>query len=147
MNRIDSFRGPNRWLSNFHEAEVVFDGVSYPTNEHAYQAQKSANPVMQKVALSFTKPVDVMHRGRSFPPREDWENLKLDIMYRINLDKYTRHTELREKLLATADDELVEGNWWHDSLWGSCTCGTCPEGQNELGKVLMRVRAELRGTK
>jgi predicted NAD-dependent protein-ADP-ribosyltransferase YbiA (DUF1768 family) len=48
--------------------------------------------------------------------------------------------ELAEKLLATGDEELVEGNTWNDRFWGVCR----GEGRNELGKILMRVRAELR---
>ncbi len=47
---------------------------------------------------------------------------------------------LAEKLLATGDDELVEHNTWDDSFWGTCN----GEGENHLGKILMKVRQELR---
>jgi predicted NAD-dependent protein-ADP-ribosyltransferase YbiA (DUF1768 family) len=49
------------------------------------------------------------------------------------------HPELRAKLKETNDAELVEGNWWGDRFWGVCR----GEGENHLGKLLMKIRAEL----
>ena len=52
---------------------------------------------------------------------------------------------LKEKLLATGDEELVEGNFWHDNFWGVCSCSKCGnKGQNKLGKLLMQVREEIK---
>ncbi len=48
--------------------------------------------------------------------------------------------DLAQRLLATGDAELVEGNNWGDRFWGICR----GEGRNELGKILMKVRDELR---
>ena len=42
--------------------------------------------------------------------------------------------------MATRDRVLIEGNDWGDTFWGM----TDGEGENHLGKILMRVRAELR---
>jgi len=49
-------------------------------------------------------------------------------------------------LLATGDTKLLEGNRWHDNFWGNCDCPNCRDkpGLNYLGKILMRVRLELR---
>jgi predicted NAD-dependent protein-ADP-ribosyltransferase YbiA (DUF1768 family) len=54
--------------------------------------------------------------------------------------------ELREKLKATGDATLIEGNHWHDNRWGKCTCERCQnkDGQNWLGKILMEVRDSLK---
>uniref|UniRef100_UPI00345E83CD NADAR domain-containing protein n=1 Tax=uncultured Duncaniella sp. TaxID=2768039 RepID=UPI00345E83CD len=49
---------------------------------------------------------------------------------------------LAEKLIATGDAELVEGNYWHDTVWGVCD----GVGENHLGKILMRVREELKNS-
>jgi predicted NAD-dependent protein-ADP-ribosyltransferase YbiA (DUF1768 family) len=56
-------------------------------------------------------------------------------------DKY-----MSDLLLNTGDEELIEGNYWHDNYWGNCTCSKCKdiEGQNKLGKILMKVRDEIR---
>lgn len=53
--------------------------------------------------------------------------------------------ELKSKLLATGDEELVEGNTWHDRTWGRCVCSKCGgQGQNLLGQLLMELREEIK---
>ncbi len=53
---------------------------------------------------------------------------------------------LREKLLATGDRVLIEGNHWRDTTWGMVRDKTTGEwrGRNELGKLLMKLRDEIR---
>ena len=51
-----------------------------------------------------------------------------------------KNPELRSLLLATGNEELVEGNWWRDTYWGVCE----GVGQNKLGKLLMQVREEVK---
>jgi hypothetical protein len=57
--------------------------------------------------------------------------------------KFTRHPDLKEKLLATGNRPLYEGNTWRDHFWG--VSSKTLKGQNHLGKILMRVREDLRG--
>jgi hypothetical protein len=49
-----------------------------------------------------------------------------------------------EKLLQTGKSVLVEGNDFHDNVWGNCTCPRCKdiEGENRLGRALMDLREE-----
>ena len=50
---------------------------------------------------------------------------------------------LKQRLLATGNRELIEGNHWHDNFWDSCTCDRCRNnGQNLLGKLLMKLSSE-----
>lgn len=148
---INSFRGEYRWLSNFWFATIVVDGFPYwnlphqfrfrsLTNEHAYQAMKAATYVDFLWILDKPLPVDAKRGGKEITLREDWEAIKLDVMYDINRAKYTQHRDLRAKLLATGDQELIEGNTWFDTYWGVCN----GVGENNLGKILMRVREELK---
>ena len=79
--------------------------------------------------------------GRSMKQiREDWDKIKLRVMYEIVKAKFSQNEKLQAKLLATRDRVLIEGNDWGDTFWGM----TDGEGENHLGKILMRVRAELR---
>ena len=56
--------------------------------------------------------------------------------------------ELREKLIATSDEELCEGTTWHDRFWGICTCDRCGgRGENHLGQLLMEIRKEIKEEK
>jgi predicted NAD-dependent protein-ADP-ribosyltransferase YbiA (DUF1768 family) len=54
--------------------------------------------------------------------------------------KFTQNRILADKLIATGDTELIEGNNWRDYFWGMCN----GKGKNNLGKILMKVREELR---
>ena len=65
--------------------------------------------------------------------------------FQYDPDKKANLAELREKLKATGDATLIEGNHWHDNRWGKCTCDKCQnkEGQNWLGKILMEIRETL----
>ncbi len=63
-------------------------------------------------------------------------------MVELVLQKFIRHRELRELLLATGKASLLEGNWWHDNFWGDCFCEACSQpGENRLGSALMAVRS------
>lgn len=47
--------------------------------------------------------------------------------------------EVANLLILTGDEELIEGNWWGDKFWGIYN----GEGENHLGKLLMKIRGEL----
>ena len=76
--------------------------------------------------------------------RKDWEEVKTDVM-RDGLRLKFQDPTLRAKLLATGDEELIEGNTWHDNTWGACCCPECAKKkkENRLGKLLMQVRSEI----
>lgn len=143
---IDDFRKYYFFLSNFSKYATAYEGVVYPTSEHAYQAAKSLDPEVRKQFLESDKPRDAKNLGQEIERRRDWETVKYGIMKKVLFDKFSRHYDIQQKLLATGDAELVEGNTWHDNTWGNCTCDRCYdiEGQNMLGKALMEVRDMLK---
>lgn len=143
MDKIDSFMGEYRWLSNYHICDIYYDGILYPSTEHAYQAAKS--PIIE-IRESFGsdawKPLtckEAKKKGGVIPLRNDWEQIKLKVMFDVNYIKYTKHLDLQQLLLDTGDAELIEGNTWGDKFWGVCN-----GGQNNLGKILMQIRDILR---
>lgn len=141
ISTIDSFRGKYYFLSNFFPAEVTYNGLTYQNNEAAFQAQKTYT---KEERLEFTtlEPRDAKRRGRRVRLREDWEQVKDRIMEEIVRAKFSQNEELKEQLLATGDAQLVEGNRWNDRYWGvDIRSGV---GENHLGKILMKVRSELR---
>jgi ribA/ribD-fused uncharacterized protein len=132
---ISEFQGDCRWLSNFYPAKVTLDGVVYPTVEHAYQAAKTHNWIERKSILLADTPGKAKRLGGRATLREDWHEVKLSVMKGLVQQKFTDPT-LRRLLLATGDEELVEGNRWNDTFWGVCN-GT---GLNHLGRIIMQVR-------
>jgi ribA/ribD-fused uncharacterized protein len=142
MKVIREFRAEYRFLSNFHPASVELDGLEYPTVEHAFQAAKTGDPAQRERIRTLPGPHQAKKAGRALDLRPDWERVKIGVMEELVRRKFTRHAELRELLLATGDQELMEGNRWNDRFWGvDLDSG---EGENHLGKILMKVRRELR---
>ena len=141
-NSITDFHEePYRFLSNFYEARVEYNGLTFGSNEAAFQAQKC---MTEEEKAQFTEfgPGKSKGVGRRVLLRPDWEQVKVDIMEEIVRAKFTQHPELAAKLLATGEKVLVEGNHWGDTCWGVDT--RTGQGENQLGKILMKVREELK---
>ena len=132
---IDRFTGRWKALSNFEPAWVYFDGVAYPTVEHAFQAAKTFNQWERDAIRSARTPAEAKRLGRAVDLRADWEVAKVDVMRELLVWKFTAEP-FRSILLATGDAELVEGNFWRDTVWGMCN----GVGENRLGRLLMDVR-------
>lgn len=136
-NAITIFKGDNFFLSNFYVAPVVYQGIRFENNEAAFQAAKCPERMRDFCGLS---PQAAKRLGRRVELRPDWEAVKYDVMYEVCMAKFTQNPVLLDKLFATGDAELVEGNTWGDQVWGVCN----GVGENHLGKTLMRIRSELR---
>lgn len=136
MPPILEFRGPTRWLSNFHLKPVRFENVTYPSNENAYQAAKTLD-LEQRKYLETCTPREAKNAGMRLNLRPDWEEVKSGIMLEINLDKFWTEPE-RSMLIDTGLNYLMEGNNWGDRYWG-----VDKTGLNKLGKILMYIRARL----
>jgi len=138
MNEIKGFFEDFRFLSNFWYADVVFEGVTYRSTEVAYQAAKSLDLDERKKFVGLTSG-QAKRLGQKIQLREDWDFIRLQVMYDICKDKFTRHADLKELLLLTGDAYLEETNTWNDTFWGVCAAA----GENNLGKTLMKIREEI----
>lgn len=136
---IDTFRGKYYFLSNFYPSDIEYDGITYTSNEAAFQAQKVLDHE-EKLRFKNLDPRKAKKLGRRVKLRRDWDEVKDNYMYEICRAKFTQNPDLAAKLLKTGEEELVEGNTWHDTYWGVCN----GRGKNRLGKILMKVRSELR---
>jgi len=155
MSREATFRGRLDFCSNFYwPFPVRLDGEAYDSVEHAYQAAKFLAPGLRILFRSAdgigTTPGEAKKLARKLTAQEhlrkDWEQASLGIMEDLVRQKFSLYPTLREKLLATGEEELVEGNYWHDNFWGACSCRKCEgrEKHNHLGRILMKVRGEAR---
>lgn len=140
--RIDKFEGEYAFLSNFYPTTIKWEGETYPTLEHAFQAAKTYDSQERQSLRQAHSPGKAKQLGRQVTLRPDWEKVKTDIMRTLLLQKFQIPT-LRTSLLATGNAQLIEGNNWHDKFWGACFCAKCGGGKNVLGKLLMEVRAIL----
>ena len=139
MKTIDSFSGQHRFLSNFWSCCIAFDGHSYRTVEHAYQAAKTLDMEDRRRIRNEASAAGAKKRGKHVELRADWEEVRVDIMRDLLRQKFGTEP-LRSRLLRTGRAKLVEGNWWGDRFWGVCD----GKGKNMLGQLLMEIREELR---
>jgi len=147
---IESFSGRYNFLSNFYSVKIEHQGIKYPSVEHYYVAMKvktdqqidGRNIAMidcRELIARMPQASKVKQFGKIIKVRRDWDDVKLDVMLWGVREKF-KQEDLKQMLLDTGEQELVEGNTWNDTFWGVCR----GEGQNNLGKILMKVRMELR---
>jgi ribA/ribD-fused uncharacterized protein len=129
-----------RYLSNFFPAPITLEGKQWPSVEHYYQAQKCLDASTQERIRQASTAREARSLGQAADVREDWPQVKVQVMARALKAKFTQHPELGEQLLATGECHLIHYAPW-DSYWGT---GKNSHGQNQLGDLLMRLRAYLR---
>ena len=138
---IKEFKNQYFFLSNFYECPIYYNKLVFCNAEAAFQAQKAINEKDQYKFINLSAS-QARKLGKTVQLRKDWEKIKDNVMYEIVKRKFTINKELQQKLLETKEEELVEGNWWHDTYWG--VDSKTGIGQNKLGKILMKVREEVK---
>ncbi len=162
---IERFIEQYRWLSNFWEVEIEYEGVVYPSVEHYYVAIKINEP--QKFTI-----IEIGEDGKPRPKiisfdtqearefvsrlatagkakglgrdeiniRKDWDDIKVSVMEYGLRQKYSQEPFMT-KLIETGDEHIQEGNTWKDVFWGvNVDTG---EGKNVLGKLIMKIRDDI----
>ena len=144
------FIGEYRLLSNFHITPVKYEGITYLSSEHAYQAVKTLDNSMREMISQATSPSKAKKMGFSVTIRDNWNTIKYQIMEDIVRIKFNSNKEIADKLIATGDRYLIESTTWHDCDWGICIKKNCEKGcknkrgKNNLGNILMKIRKELK---
>ena len=137
------FRYQYAFLSNMYSCPVFYQGEKYPCAETAFQIAKCANPSDEDLFLNnrgfYVNGFTARNIGRKVKLRSDWEKEKPWIMLEIIRSKF-ENPVLREALLKTGNENLVEDNDWGDTYWGVCN----GKGKNMLGRILMYVRNEIK---
>ena len=112
------------------------------TSEHYFQAQKFYGTEYVEIIRLLDNPMKAakMGRNRNLPIREDWEEVKDDVMRKAVYAKFSQNIELKNILLDTDSEYIVE-NTSNDYYWG---CGTNGSGKNMLGIILMEIRDKLK---
>ena len=124
----------------------MFEGIIFPTSEHAYQAGKARKPEVRDWLLAAPSPALVAmaaHGLYVWDVHPDWSKTKFDRMRGVLYAKFTQHPKLKELLLSTGDKRLVEAATVDNAvnrLWGEVD----GKGKNMLGVLLMELRDKLR---
>ena len=148
MKEIKFYRSnekPYGAFSNLYKRDIEFEGETFPTSEHAYQAGKARKPQVREWLMAAPSPALLAmaaHGLYSWDIAENWATIKFERMKNILRAKFTQHEDLRDLLLATGDSRLVENATVDNAvnrLWGEVN----GVGQNKLGQLLMEIRSEL----
>jgi len=139
-----SFRGAFDFLSNFYPARVEVGGICYQNAEAVFQAQKCADAADRAIFAELPA-VKAKRKGRQVELRPDWDAVRLSVMEAVVRAKFTQNPDLAARLVATGTMPLVEGNFFGDTFWG--VDAKTGNGENNLGKILMKIREELSESK
>jgi ribA/ribD-fused uncharacterized protein len=135
------------WLSSFAPISIVDRSPLvawgrdsrrlYPTREHYFQAHKATNSLDFHRILSKTDCWDCKAEGNRILLREDWEEVKYEVMRRSIELQALAHTTFGNFLRETGRRKIYEDSPT-DFIWGYRK-----GGKNLLGKALMEVRTTL----
>ena len=138
---ITQFNGEYSFLSNFYDVSITYDGITYRSVEHAYMAQKSNENEWKLYCSDFNNTAAMVKKAsKNIVLVENWDTIKVKIMYRLLLLKFSQEP-FKTRLLMTNNEHIQEGNYWNDTFWGVCL--KTNKGENTLGQLLMLVRNKL----
>ena len=108
-------------LGKFYSVEALYQAYKNPTDKNYVSTLRNCTSIRE-----------IKNLGKTTALRNDWENVKDDIMYRIIKEKFDTHPELKEKLLQTLLKPIVyktsDSSYWSDKT------------HNRLGKLLQKIR-------
>jgi len=135
------FEGEHSFLSNRYMVSVKLDGFAFRTADVAFWALSCANEEERRIVAS-SRPENARQIAEQYQRVPGWEVSQIAIMERIIRAKFNQHEMLAEKLRATGNARLVWTNTVPDTFWGEDRYACV--GENHLGRILMKVREELR---
>lgn len=131
-------------FDNFSAFQVEYNGIIFPTSEHAYQSMqfiKTSKEIFEKIKNSKSahdaQKMAFENKDKADP---EWDKKKKEIMKSILRSKINQHPYVLKKLLQTGDRKIIEDSW-RDPIWG---WGEAKCGQNLLGQIWMELREEYR---
>jgi len=133
-------------FSNLYRRPIAFEGIEFPTAEHAYQAGKARKKEVRDWLLKAPTPsllAMAAHGLYTWDIVPDWSVTKFDRMRKVLYAKFSQHEDLKQLLLNTGNARLVETGTVPNAVnktWGKVN----GKGLNMLGRLLMEVRTLLR---
>jgi ribA/ribD-fused uncharacterized protein len=139
---VSFFTTPFHPLDNSSAHAIEFERKLYPTAEHAYQVAKCTSPEGKEAICLARSPIQARKLANDdYKPAQDpqWASKKIEVMEKILRSKLEQHPEVQEALRRTETEQIFQ-DYPTDFFWGRGKDGT---GQNQLGKLWVKIRAEL----
>ena len=128
-------------FSNFSSFAIEWKGKLWMTSEHVYQSEKFDDEgLKEEIRMTRSAHDSKKVAGKNKDKyRKNWDEIKLNVMEEILREKIKQHPYVMKKLIDSGDREIIEDSW-RDDYWG---WGPNKDGQNNLGKIWMKLREEL----
>jgi len=142
MIKIPYYENSYFALHNFSAHSIKYNGVIYTTVEHAFHSVKFDDENIKEEIRKARSPFEAYELGKKYKSfrKTNWDEIKVSVLYEIITEKVKQHEEVKKVLLSTNKEEIVEDNP-NDDFWGN---GKDGNGQNQTGKILMKIRSELK---
>lgn len=142
---IIKFEGENEFLSIDYPVDVSFEGLTYPSVQHAWMASKTPNISIRRLIQRAPEASYLPLLVCKVSP--DWSIMQGVILIELLREKFS-YPELAKQLIATGD-AIIEAQEIENEYWGfvkgkNATTYEQPVGYNNYGKMLMGIRSELK---
>lgn len=132
------FRNEYWFLSNMYPCEIRVNGLVFTCAEACFQSFKTTD-LNERKKFQGIDGFEAKKLGRSVSLRSDWNDIRIEVMFRVIHAKFNQHPDLTKKLKDTGDLLIIEDNTWKDTFWGVCN----GKGYNILGQILMSERDQI----
>jgi N-glycosidase YbiA len=137
------------YFSGYSAHAVEYEGILYPTVEHAYHCQRYSDAAITNEILTARSPRKAWEISQKYKAqqRADFSDRKAHIMEELNRAKMLQHEDIQRALIESNDMPIIKHIFTGSPADGFWDDGVDGAGRNEMGKIWMRLREELkRGT-
>lgn len=149
-NVIVNFTGDHAFMSNSlvlsPNRRVAYEGILYPSVDHAYQAAKTLDTHQREFIASVSAPNVARILANHLVRRPDWLDVRLGIMRELIYVKFAANAnEFMPKLLATGHQFIAYNDPKKDPFWGAVYNESTGEwsGHNYIGKAIIALRTHI----
>lgn len=140
MEKVYGFSGKYDFLNNDYSCKIFCpdDNLTYSNVSAALIAHKS-NDLGTRRKIARLNGTNARKKENLLSGNPDYEDKKDEILYKLLYAKFSANNKLKEKLLNTKNMELINIVSYPDTEYGIYL----GNGNNTLGKMLMKLRTEL----
>lgn len=130
------------YLANYSNHGFTKNGIFYKTVEHYYQSEKFDDPEIKKRIINAPTPKEASNigRDRSNIRKENFKEIKNQVMFDGILEKFRQNRDITYKLIETRNKKIAEATI-DEYYWG---IGKDKSGKNVIGDILVKVRERIK---
>lgn len=134
------------YFSGYSAHTVEYNGVLYPTVEHAYHCQRYIDPKIIEKIKTARSPFKAWEVSQKYKSQQvpDFNERKVEILTEINRTKLKQHEDIKKAIIDSGNVPIIKHITTGPKADGFWDDGEDGEGRNEIGKIWMKLREELK---